>query len=130
MRGDSAFYNTEFMDYMHHEDIQYYIRAKSYEKIQNMIIEHLEDNGIDYLNYTNQEPYYGEIEYSPKSLSTPCRYVFKVFPAQDKQLTMFPVVNVNIKFTKSVSLIFTSSGCYDHHPQSWISYPLFDMTFL
>ena len=39
-------------------------------------------------------------------------------------------VNVNIKFTKSVSLIFTSSGCYDHHPQSWISYPLFDMTFL
>ena len=46
MRGDSAFYNTEFMDYMHHEDIQYYIRAKSYEKIQNMIIEHLEDNGI------------------------------------------------------------------------------------
>ena len=53
MRGDSAFYNTEFMDYMHHEDIQYYIRAKSYEKIQNMIIEHLEDNGIDYLNYTN-----------------------------------------------------------------------------
>ena len=63
MRGDSAFYNTEFMDYMHHEDIQYYIRAKSYEKIQNMIIEHLEDNGIDYLNYTNQEPYYGEIEY-------------------------------------------------------------------
>lgn len=55
MRGDSAFYNTEFMDYMHHEDIQYYIRAKSYEKIQNMIIEHLEDNGIDYLNYTNQE---------------------------------------------------------------------------
>lgn len=92
MRGDSAFYNTEFMDYMHHEDIQYYIRAKSYEKIQNMIIEHLEDNGIDYLNYTNQEPYYGEIEYSPKSLSTPCRYVFKVFPAQDKQLTMFPVI--------------------------------------
>ena len=55
MRGDSAFYNTEFMDYMHHEDIQYYIRAKSYEKIQNIIIEHLEDNGIDYLNYTNQE---------------------------------------------------------------------------
>lgn len=92
MRGDSAFYNTEFMDYMHHEDIQYYIRAKSYEKIQNMIIEHLEDNGIDYLNYTNQEPYYGEIKYSPKSLSTPCRYVFKVFPAQDKQLTMFPVI--------------------------------------
>lgn len=92
MRGDSAFYNTEFMDYMHHEDIQYYIRAKSYEKIQNMIIEHLEDNGIDYLNYTNQEPYYGEIEYSPKNLSTPCRYVFKVFPAQDKQLTMFPVI--------------------------------------
>ena len=92
MRGDSTFYNTEFMDYMHHEDIQYYIRAKSYEKIQNMIIEHLEDNGIDYLNYTNQEPYYGEIEYSPKSLSTPCRYVFKVFPAQDKQLTMFPVI--------------------------------------
>ena len=57
-----------------------------------MIIEHLEDNGIDYLNYTNQESYYGEIEYSPKSLSTPCRYVFKVFPAQDKQLTMFPVI--------------------------------------
>ena len=42
MRGDSAFYNTEFMDYMHHEDIQYYIRAKSYEKIQNMIIEQME----------------------------------------------------------------------------------------
>lgn len=42
----------------------------------------------------------------------------------------FHGVNVNIKFTKSVSLIFTSSGCYDHHPQSWISYPLFDMTFL
>ena len=49
MRGDSAFYNTEFMDYMHHEDIQYYIRAKSYEKVQNMIIEQLEENEIDYL---------------------------------------------------------------------------------
>lgn len=39
-------------------------------------------------------------------------------------------VNVNIKFTKSVSLTFTSSGCYDLHLQSWTSYPLFDMTFL
>ena len=48
MRGDSAFYNTEFMDYMHHEGIQYYIRAKSYEKVQNMIIEQLEENEIDY----------------------------------------------------------------------------------
>ena len=40
------------------------------------------------------------------------------------------IVNVNIKFTKSVSLTFTSSGCYDLHLQSWTSYPLFDMTFL
>ncbi len=53
MRGDSAFYNAEFMDYMHHEGIQYYIRAKNYEKIQNiMIIDQLEDKGINYLNYT------------------------------------------------------------------------------
>ena len=120
MRGDSAFYNTEFMDYMHHEDIQYYIRAKSYEKIQNMIIEHLEDNGIDYLNYTNQEPYYGEIEYSPKSLSTPCRYVFKVFPAQDKQLTKlkddFNGDNVgHHDFEKNCFQFMISSLCYNFY---------------
>ena len=92
MRGDSAFYNAEFMDYMHHEGIQYYIRAKNYEKIQNMIIDQLEDKGINYLNYTNNCPYYGEIEYSLQNLSTPCRYIYKIFPAEDKQLTMFPVI--------------------------------------
>lgn len=55
--------------------------------------------------------------------------ISKVEPDQQQQ-GWTDDVNVNIKFTKSVSLIFTSSGCYDHHPQSWISYPLFDMTFL
>ncbi|MCR1960446.1 hypothetical protein CWE04_06055 [Thomasclavelia cocleata] len=84
IRGDSAFYNVEFMDYMHHEDIQYYIRAKNYIKIQNKIIEQLANEGINYLNYTHQEPYYGEIEYSLQNLSTPCRYIFKVFLSQDK----------------------------------------------
>lgn len=54
------------------------------------------------------------------------KYVYYI----DEMLHQLNDVNVNIKFTKSVSLIFTSSGCYDHHPQSWISYPLFDMTFL
>lgn len=37
-------------------------------------------------------------------------------------------VNVNIKFTKNVSLSFTSFGCCDFHPLSWIFYLLFDMT--
>jgi hypothetical protein len=46
------------------------------------------------------------------------------------ELGLIENVNVNIKFTKSVSLTFTSSGCYDLHLQSWTSYPLFDMTFL
>ena len=46
------------------------------------------------------------------------------------ELGLIDNVNVNIKFTKSVSLTFTSSGCYDLHLQSWTSYPLFDMTFL
>lgn len=92
MRGDSAFYNAEFMNYMHNEDIQYYIRAKNYTKIKNEIIDQLADEGINYLNYTHQEPYYVEIEYSLHSLSTPCRYISKIFPSQNKQLTMFPVV--------------------------------------
>lgn len=69
--------------------------------------------------------YYG-LEFNPFEKGQPDIPV----ETSDYREAMGRLVNVNIKFTKSVSLIFTSSGCYDHHPQSWISYPLFDMTFL
>lgn len=40
------------------------------------------------------------------------------------------VVNVNINFTKNVSLSFTSFGCFAHLPLSLISCLLFYRTFL
>lgn len=92
LRGDSAFYNAEFFDYMNNENIKYYVRAKNYTKVHDLVLQKLEEEGIDYTNYTSNKPYYGEITYKLTNMETPCRYVFKVFPAEDKQLSMFPVI--------------------------------------
>ena len=51
-----------------------------------------------------------------------------IFKNQDCIQLLF--VNVNINFTKNVSLSFTSFGCFAHLPLSLISCLLFYRTFL
>ena len=51
-RGDSAFYNTDLMQYLEEEEVAYYIRAKSFTALRRAIVEDMAFNDIDWMEYT------------------------------------------------------------------------------
>ena len=98
-----------------------WITNYGYEKAKASVEESLEKMKLDYIDLVLLHQPFKDYHGAYRAL---------VDLYKEGKIKAVGVVNVNIKFTKSVSLTFTSSGCYDLHLQSWTSYPLFDMTFL
>ena len=63
LRGDSAFYNTELLQYLEENRITYYIRAKGYNALHKAAEDDLYSKGVEPFTYTQSDPYYGDIEY-------------------------------------------------------------------
>lgn len=93
-RGDSAFYNSNLMDYLDSMNCHYYIRAKGYKKLHEKVMEKIDKNKINPDHYTANKPYYGEIRYAVGKSNKPRRIAFKMFAYTDKdgQLSLFPSI--------------------------------------
>ena len=92
-RGDSAFYNTDLMQYLEEEEVAYYIRAKSFTALRRAIVEDMAFNDIDWMEYTPNNPYYGEIRYNVANTGILRRIVYKAYSVrEDGQISFIPTV--------------------------------------
>ena len=92
-RGDSAFYNTDLMQYLEEEEVAYYIRAKSFTALRRAIVEDMAFNDIDWMEYTPNNPYYGEIRYNVANTGILRRIVYKAYSVrEDGQISLIPTV--------------------------------------
>ena len=94
VRGDSAFYSKEYLEYMEDNCIQYYIRCKSFSKLSNHCFEDMISKGIDFTDHTPDKPYYGECEYTITGSKKSRRVVYKAYraPEKDGATQLFPTV--------------------------------------
>lgn len=92
LRGDSAFFNDKYMDYMENKEITYYLRAKGFNKIKNKVYKDIDDKGINLETYSQEHPYIGEIEYTLSKSNKERRVVYKAYSSFDKQMSLFPTV--------------------------------------
>ena len=91
-RGDSAFYDTDLMDFLEGEEITYYIRCKGFESLRSEAMDAMISKGIDWSHYTALQPYYGEFMYAVKGKKKR-RILFKAYPlAENNQISLFPAV--------------------------------------
>ena len=93
-RGDSAFYDTDLMEFLEGEEITYYIRAKGFLALKRTIAEDMIFKGVDWMDYSANKPYYGEIRYNIANTGLYRRIAYKAYPAvrEDGQLSLVPVV--------------------------------------
>jgi hypothetical protein len=91
-RGDSAFYNTDLMQFLEDEAVTYYIRTKGFETLTSEAMDDMIAHDIKWQEYTPFHPYYGEFQYSVAH-SKPRRILYKAYSVmQNGQITFFPVV--------------------------------------
>lgn len=91
-RGDSAFYNTDLMQFLEDEEITYYIRTKGFETLSSEAMDDMIAHNIDWKEYTPFHPYYGEFQYSIKG-TKPRRILYKAYSVmQNGQISFFPVI--------------------------------------
>ena len=91
-RGDSAFYDTDLMQFLEDEEITYYIRTKGFETLRSEAIDDMISRNIDWKEYTAAHPYYGEMYYSIKK-KNPRRILYKAYSVMDDgQVSLFPCV--------------------------------------
>ena len=91
-RGDSAFFDTELLEFLEKEDITYYIRCRGFESLRSEAIDDMISSGIDWSSYTASHPYYGEFQYSIKR-TTHRRILYKAYSVMDDgQVSLFPLV--------------------------------------
>ncbi len=91
-RGDSAFYDTDLMQFLEDEEITYYIRAKGFTSLTSEAIDDMISKGIEWKDYDAFHPYYGELQYSIKNRK-PRRILYKAYSVmEDGQIQLIPVV--------------------------------------
>ena len=91
-RGDSAFFDTELLEFLEKEDITYYIRCRGFESLRSEAIDDMISSGIDWSSYTASHPYYGDFQYSIKR-TTHRRILYKAYSVMDDgQVSLFPLV--------------------------------------
>lgn len=91
-RGDSAFYDTDLMQFLEDEEITYYIRAKGFAPLTSEAIDDMIAKEIDWNEYDSFHPYYGELQYSIKKRK-PRRILYKAYSImEDGQIQLIPVV--------------------------------------
>ena len=83
MRGDSAFYSHELMNFLDERDIEFFIRAKNFKKLTEMIECIVRKKLGDKIHsYSADNPYYGKIEYTVNALKNenPYTMAYKCYP--------------------------------------------------
>jgi len=91
-RGDSAFYDTDLMQFLEDEEITYYIRAKGFSSLTSEVIDDMISNMVDWKDYDSFHPYYGELQYSIKNRK-PRRILYKAYSVMDDgQIQLIPAV--------------------------------------
>ena len=93
-RGDSAFYDTSLMEFLEGEEITYYIRAKSFTALRRAIVEDMVMNDINWMDYSANNPYYGEIRYDIANCGVTRRIVYKAYITvnENGQISYIPAV--------------------------------------
>ena len=94
-RGDSAFYDSKLMNYLEQQPfrVRYMIRCKHFGKLIKECMDDMDRKGIDFVKYTKQEPYIGELFYSIQN-DEPRRIVYKAYRSIDQngQISLFPEI--------------------------------------
>lgn len=91
-RGDSAFYNTQLMQYLEDEKIIYYIRTKGFESLHSEAMDDMISHNIDWKEYTAYHPYYGEFMYAIKGKQSR-RILYKAYSVMENgQISFLPVI--------------------------------------
>ena len=89
MRGDSAFYNSDLMNFLDARNIEFFIRAKNFKKLIETLESYVREELKDKIrNYSADNPYYDEIEYTVNASKNkkPYRMAFKCYPVySDKE---------------------------------------------
>lgn len=104
MRGDSAFYNAELIDYLDDHDIEFYVRTKSYEKIVNKVYEIVREMDMkEIMKHSKNNPIYGEFSYKMTNAKQEYRIIYKATPIRNEsgQTEFEPDLNVYCIITNS-----------------------------
>lgn len=93
-RGDSAFYDTELLDFLEDNEITYYIRAKGFTALRRAVIEDMVCKEIDWMEYDHNKPYYGEMYYQIGTKSKKVhRILYKAYSIEENgQMSLLPTV--------------------------------------
>lgn len=92
-RGDSAFYDTELMEYLENRNITYYIRAKNFTALRRAAITDLACDDIDWGQYDYNHPYYGDTQYEIGNCGIKRRIAYKAYwVEEDGRQKLFPEV--------------------------------------
>lgn len=120
-RGDSAFYNSDLMEYLESMNCFYLIRAKGFKKLHEKVMEKTYRNKVNPDHYTATKPYYGEIRYTVGKSKKSRRVVFKIFSYTEKdgQLSLFPsvycvITNQNHGNPKSIMDFYEARGASEN----------------
>lgn len=93
-RGDSAFYDTDLMEYYEGINITYYIRAKGFKALKRSSLENLaysDEFKPDQYDYSH--PYYGEMQYKIGKSTKERRIVYKAYWVDEHgQTKLFPEI--------------------------------------
>lgn len=93
-RADSAGCDSVFIKQLEDTNrIDYTIRMRNSKRFVASVMDQMDSKGIDFNDYTHQNPYIDEIMYSINN-SVPRRIVYKAYQTTDKhgQISMFPWV--------------------------------------
>jgi DNA-directed RNA polymerase subunit L len=85
LRGDSAFYNKDYMAYLEEKNIIYYFRVKGFASVKNAVFDDICDKNIDFQAYTEDHPYMDEIQYTISQSNQARRVVYKIYGSMDKK---------------------------------------------
>lgn len=93
-RGDSAFYDTELLDFLEENEITYYIRAKGFTALKRAAVEDMICKDIDWMKYDHNHPYYGEMNYRIGTKSEKeHRILYKAYSIEENgQMSLLPTV--------------------------------------
>ena len=93
LRGDSAFYNKDYMAYLEEKNIIYYFRVKGFASVKNAVFDDICDKNIDFQAYTEDHPYMDEIQYTISQSNQARRVVYKIYGSMDKkQQELLPTI--------------------------------------
>ena len=93
-RGDSAFYDTELLNFLEGNEITYYIRTKGFTALRRAVTEDMTAKNIDWMEYSPSNPYYGELQYIIGTKSKQSRRIlYKAYSIEDNgQISLLPTV--------------------------------------